>query len=145
MGSAYRLRSMWYCWADCSTNSSTSANGWLDTMYIACRGRLEATGVETDGESDVAVARASAAATSEAGGGGRDAHPGRQASISTKRTRQSLPPLYESERWSGLAGSKFKSAGVAVAHGIVPPPTRPNLGQGHAAPKPTRTDATPAG
>ena len=117
MGSAYRLRSRWYCWADSATNSSTSVNGWLETMYIACRGR-PGVGVVEDGEdSDLAVAVVSTPATSEVG---RAAHSGRQASISTKRTRQSLPPLYERERCSGLASSGFESAGCLVEKGSVP-------------------------
>jgi hypothetical protein len=72
-------------------------------MYIAWRGRAGEATVDEGGHSVTGATEASVAAVSAGGGDDeRESRPGRQASISTNRTRQSLPPLYESERCSGL-------------------------------------------
>lgn len=104
MGNAYRLRSRRYCSADVATNSSTSGNGSRETMYIAWSDRSFAVAapVERGGSGSGVGGVGRLVAASSEPGDGRGAVSGRQASIKTKRTRQSLPPLYESERCSCL-------------------------------------------
>ncbi len=97
MGNEYRFKSRWYCSADLATKSSTSANGWGETMYIACSGRLGTAVFEERGRSMVDCAGRFVATTPGSGVVDWEAHAGKQASIRTKRTKQSLPPLYESE------------------------------------------------
>ena len=71
-------------------------------MYIAWRGRAGEAAADEGEHSVTAATEVSAAEISAGGGDERDSRPGRQASISTNRTRQSLPPLYERDRFSGL-------------------------------------------
>ena len=71
-------------------------------MYIACR-RLEgAVGEVAVSSGAVAAAAVSVVAGPREWDGKLEAYAGRQAMIKTSRTRQSFPPLYESERWLNL-------------------------------------------
>lgn len=76
---------MWYSIADEATKSSTSGNGWRETIYTPWSGRGSKEVVSFESEQV-----------------DNDGHNGKQARINTNKTMQSLPPLYESASSSGL-------------------------------------------
>ena len=89
IASSYRIKSRWYCFVDSVTNSSTSGNGSVGAIYIACIGGWVGNG-------------SSAAVFPFADFPAAGPRSGKQASRRTSRQRQSFPPLYDNESSSNL-------------------------------------------
>jgi hypothetical protein len=104
MGNSYRARSRWYSADEVATKSSTSGNGWRETIYTPWRGRsFEDEEVELAEFAVLWLEDGSEGAFSfEREWADNEGHTGKQARISTSKTTQSLPPLYESASSSGL-------------------------------------------
>lgn len=110
-------------------------------MYIACR-RLEgAVGEVAVSSGAVAAAAVSVVAGPREWDGKLEAYAGRQAMIKTSRTRQSFPPLYESERWLNLCVDFRVSQCVLLCRYVFS--CRPALTSAHCRVSPTHTGAAP--
>ena len=95
MGNAYRARSRWYSVLEVATKSSTSGNGWRETMYTPWRGRSS----EDEDEELVELAvlwleaELDGVDSSDWDRAVNEGHIGKQARINTSKTTQSFPPL----------------------------------------------------